>query len=235
MDRIRRARCLWLCILIGLAGCTMPRFPKAARPGASSPSSAQVTPTPVAIVEATPALAATLQPTPVRPAPTRTVEPAATATIDRTTTFEAVMTPTLEATLTIDPTAETTLAPAVTPAPEPTPASVSTSSQGTESAQRAKGRQVFLAKCAHCHGESGQGGVGPKLVRTPQPLGGYKTAAGLFEYLSRAMPYDAPRTLKAEEYWALVAFLLEANRLLPDKSVTIGPDNAESVRLDVYP
>ncbi|HWP49311.1 MAG TPA: cytochrome c [Candidatus Limnocylindrales bacterium] len=112
----------------------------------------------------------------------------------------------------------------------PSPGSV------VESAQLAKGRELFKEKCARCHGPQGQGTrIAPALVRTPHPLGGYKTAAGLFTYVSKAMPFDAPGSLKEEEYWAVVAFLADANRLLPDKKVTLGPANAESIRLDVYP
>ncbi len=118
------------------------------------------------------------------------------------------------------------------------PLTQSTPSSGSvvESAQLAKGRELFKEKCARCHGQQGQGTrIGPALVRTPHPLGGYKTVAGLFNYVSKAMPFDAPGSLKEEEYWAVVTFLADANRLLPDKKVTLGPANAESIRLDIYP
>ena len=119
--------------------------------------------------------------------------------------------------------------------PPPTQ-STPTPSSAAESAQLAKGKELFKEKCARCHGQQGQGTrFGPTLVRMPHPLGGYRTAAGLFTYVSKAMPFDAPGSLKEEEYWAAVAFLADANRLLPDKKMTLGPANAESIRFDVYP
>jgi cytochrome c len=125
----------------------------------------------------------------------------------------------------------------IAPATQP-PSTQSSPPPGSviESPQLAKGRELFKEKCARCHGSQGQGTrIGPALVRTPHPLGGYKTAAGLFTYVSKAMPFDAPGSLKEEEYWAVVAFLADANRLLPDKKMTLTPANAESIRLDVYP
>ncbi len=44
------------------------------------------------------------------------------------------------------------------------------------------------------------------------------------------MPFDNPGSLKAEEYWVILAFILDANRLLPPDTV-LGPDNAASIRI----
>ncbi len=92
-----------------------------------------------------------------------------------------------------------------------------------------QGRQVFMAKCAQCHGTSGTEGPAPALVggggtlatgRPVKTVGSYwPHATTLFDYVYRAMPLTAPQSLTADEVYALVAWLLYANDILPEDAV----------------
>ena len=91
------------------------------------------------------------------------------------------------------------------------------------SGKAADGAKVFAEKCALCHGENGKGGIAGELIGGPPKasLDGGKTIANfwpaattLFDYVRRAMPYNAPRSLSNEEVYALTAYLLAANKLI---------------------
>lgn len=86
---------------------------------------------------------------------------------------------------------------------------------------------MFAAQCARCHGDRGEGKIGPAITG-PGRLGGYRTAAGLYEYVHRTMPFDAPASLTEDEYWAVLAFILNSNGVLPP-GVTLGPQNAAGI------
>ena len=96
--------------------------------------------------------------------------------------------------------------------------------------QTDRGRTVYANACAKCHGQQGQGDQGPRLIGTVTGLPEYKTAQGLFDYVSSQMPNDTPGSLKAEEYWDVLAYILDANKLLP-ADTTLGPDNAAKITL----
>jgi cytochrome c len=88
-----------------------------------------------------------------------------------------------------------------------------------------RGREVFDQQCAACHGAKGEGGVGDQLVggqgtlATPQPektVGSYwPYATTLFDYIRRAMPQNAPQSLGNEDVYAVSAYILHLNGLLP--------------------
>jgi mono/diheme cytochrome c family protein len=93
----------------------------------------------------------------------------------------------------------------------------------------AAGRDVFAAHCARCHGPKAEGDVGPILVggqgtlKTPRPL---KTVGSfwpysttLWDYVNRAMPFDQPGLLKPPEVYAVVAFVLNLNGIIPSDAV----------------
>src|SRR5882724_13619523 len=87
------------------------------------------------------------------------------------------------------------------------------------------GSEVFDQQCAACHGAKGEGGVGDRLVggqgtlATPNPVktdGSYwHYAPTLFDYIRRAMPQNAPQSLSNEEVYAVSAYILHLNGLLP--------------------
>src|SRR5712675_316192 len=87
------------------------------------------------------------------------------------------------------------------------------------------GREVFDQQCAACHGAKGEGGVGDQLVggqgtlATPKPVrtvGSYwPYAPTLFDYIRRAMPQNAPQSLSDDDVYAVSAYILNLNGLLP--------------------
>jgi S-disulfanyl-L-cysteine oxidoreductase SoxD len=98
----------------------------------------------------------------------------------------------------------------------------------------AEGAPVFASRCASCHGKTGKEGPNDVLVgrlpgdsfpfaqdaRTPKTIGSYwPYATTVFDYIRRAMPPDAPGSLKDNEVYALVAYLLVQNELVPADAV----------------
>lgn len=87
------------------------------------------------------------------------------------------------------------------------------------------GRAVFEQQCAACHGAKGEGGIGDQLVggqgtlATPKPVrtvGSYwPYAPTLFDYIRRAMPQNAPQSLSNDDVYAVSAYILNLNGLLP--------------------
>jgi cytochrome c len=87
------------------------------------------------------------------------------------------------------------------------------------------GHEVFDQQCAACHGAKGGGGVGDRLVggqgtlATPNPVrtvGSYwPYAPTLFDYIRRAMPQNAPESLSNDDVYAVSAYILSLNGLLP--------------------
>lgn len=94
----------------------------------------------------------------------------------------------------------------------------------------AAGKAVFDTKCAACHGAAAAGGpmFGPmvggigsfktdKRVLTPGSM--YPYAPILFDYVRRAMPMNAPQTLSNDEVYAVSAYILHLNGLVPAEAV----------------
>jgi cytochrome c len=89
----------------------------------------------------------------------------------------------------------------------------------------ATGAHVFAAKCAACHGAQGEGGLGDPLIggqgtlmsaKPKRTVGSYwPYATTLFDYIRRAMPFNAPESLSADEVYAVSAFLLNQNGIVP--------------------
>jgi len=89
----------------------------------------------------------------------------------------------------------------------------------------AQGQQVYDAKCASCHGTFGEstdymvlaGGVGTLASDAPNRTTGSKLnyATTLFDYIRRAMPFQAPKSLTDDEVYALTAYVLNLNDILP--------------------
>ena len=94
----------------------------------------------------------------------------------------------------------------------------------------AEGKAIYDAKCLVCHGADAKGGSvygtmvggigsfkGSTRVLTPGSM--YPYAPILFDYIRRAMPMDRPQTLSASEVYALSAYLLSLNGLVPADAV----------------
>ena len=88
-----------------------------------------------------------------------------------------------------------------------------------------QGEGIFLEKCAHCHGDFGEG-----VGRWPVLTGGQGTLSSddpvktvgsywpytstLFDYIYRAMPYGESQSLSANEVYALSAYILAENEII---------------------
>jgi len=89
----------------------------------------------------------------------------------------------------------------------------------------AQGQVLYDDKCAVCHGTFGEstdymmlaGGVGTLGSDAPVRTTGSKLnqATTLFDYIRRAMPFAAPKSLTDDEVYALTAYVLNLNDLLP--------------------
>jgi S-disulfanyl-L-cysteine oxidoreductase SoxD len=89
----------------------------------------------------------------------------------------------------------------------------------------AHGKQVYQDNCEVCHGTNGEGGIKDRLVggegtlASSKPLktvGSYwPYATTLFDYIRRAMPYPIPGTLSADDTYAVSAYILSLNGILP--------------------
>ncbi len=94
-----------------------------------------------------------------------------------------------------------------------------------------QGVALFASTCAACHGERGEKPVVPALrlvggrgtLATPgavQTVGSYwPYATTLFDYIRRAMPFEAPESLTADQVYAVTAYLLHLNGIVPDGAV----------------
>lgn len=97
----------------------------------------------------------------------------------------------------------------------------------------AEGGALYAAKCSMCHNKAGEGmppfypaligrdpkaegfhfASDPKLVKT---IGNYwPHATTVFDYVRRAMPFTAPGSLSNNQVYALTAYLLAANKVIP--------------------
>ncbi len=93
----------------------------------------------------------------------------------------------------------------------------------------AEGRRVFSEHCARCHGPSGEGDVGARLVgghgslHTPKPVktvgSFWPYATTLWDYVNRAMPFDKPGLLSAADVYAVSAFILHLNGIITAEQV----------------
>ncbi|MBI2311861.1 MAG: cytochrome c [Betaproteobacteria bacterium] len=94
----------------------------------------------------------------------------------------------------------------------------------------ADGKRIYDQRCVACHGPDAKGGsvygsmVGgfdtmktDKRVLTPGSM--YPYAPILFDYIRRAMPMDSPQSLKDNEVYALSAYILNLNGLVPANAV----------------
>ena len=93
----------------------------------------------------------------------------------------------------------------------------------------AAGRELFAAQCARCHGPNGEGDVGARLIggqgtlATARPIktvgSFWPYATTLWDYVSRAMPFDHPGTLPADYVYATTAYLLFIIGIIGERDV----------------
>jgi cytochrome c len=105
----------------------------------------------------------------------------------------------------------------------------------------AQGQDVWEAKCASCHGIFGEsnevftplvGGTSADDVKTGRvaklndvtfpgraTLMKVATVSTLWDYIRRAMPWNAPKSLSVDEVYSVTAYLLNMGNVLPDNFV----------------
>jgi mono/diheme cytochrome c family protein len=104
-----------------------------------------------------------------------------------------------------------------------------------------QGEVIYLARCASCHGEFGQGaGRWPALAggqgslkadRPNKTVGSFwPELAPLYDYVRRAMPWGNARSLTSDETYAVVAFLLNLNDIVAD-DFELSEKNLTSIRM----
>ncbi|MDX2265657.1 MAG: c-type cytochrome [Hyphomicrobiales bacterium] len=95
--------------------------------------------------------------------------------------------------------------------------------------QTARGKELYAANCAECHGADGRGGTGYAYpIWGPQTqIQKYQTAQGLFEYMQYLMPFDDPTKVTDEQKWDIVAYMLANHGAAVGQ--TVGPANGREV------
>jgi cytochrome c len=103
------------------------------------------------------------------------------------------------------------------------------------SGTHAAGAVVYASMCASCHGAKGEGvAPNPRLIgRDPKegfPFGNdvklaktvgnyWPYATTLYDYIHRSMPFAAPGSMKPNEIYGVIAFLLAENEIIPKDAV----------------
>jgi mono/diheme cytochrome c family protein len=92
-----------------------------------------------------------------------------------------------------------------------------------------EGQSIFAARCAMCHGQAGAGKPADRLTGgigsliTPHPLrtvaSYWPYATTLFGYIRVAMPINRPRSLTPNEVYALCAYILSVDGIVPGDAV----------------
>lgn len=104
----------------------------------------------------------------------------------------------------------------------------------------AAGKAVYQDNCEVCHGPNGEDGIKDRLaggqgtlatdmpVKTVGSFWSYATT--LFDYIRRAMPYQAPGSLSADDTYAVAAYILNLNGILPDDG-KLDKDSLPKIRM----
>jgi S-disulfanyl-L-cysteine oxidoreductase SoxD len=91
----------------------------------------------------------------------------------------------------------------------------------------AQGKAVYEQKCELCHGKEASGGKNAALVGTKdRTVTNYVPhATTLFDFTRRAMPWPQPKTLTADETYAVTAYMLALAKVIGENDVM----NAETL------
>lgn len=100
------------------------------------------------------------------------------------------------------------------------------------------GEAIYKSKCQGCHGLEGEGvnGANPlvggsmQTQQTPlRTLGSYwPYASTIFDYVRRAMPANAPKSLSDAEVYSVTAYLLFMNQIIA-KDLSLDKDNLAQI------
>lgn len=104
-----------------------------------------------------------------------------------------------------------------------------------------QGEAVYVSTCQTCHGEKGAGKPNDPLVggqgTLPAPATPIKTvgsfwpyATTLFDYVRRAMPLTAPKSLTDDQVYAVCAYILQLNGII-GADATMNAQTLPAVRM----
>lgn len=114
----------------------------------------------------------------------------------------------------------------------------------------ARGQEIWESKCATCHGVFGEatnvftpiaGGVHPEDLKAGHTASLLKPTEArttvmklshvstLWDYINRAMPWNAPRSLSTDDVYAVTAYVLNLGSVLPD-DFTLSNENVAEVQ-----
>jgi hypothetical protein len=119
-----------------------------------------------------------------------------------------------------------------------------------------EGEKLYIERCAICHGENGTEGPSIRLtgsvglfsiwdpfriqrIQNINPLLVMSTgqqwpyAASIFDFVRRAMPHVAPKSLTNNQVYALTAYILNMNDLIDDDSV-LDRENLSLVEMPAF-
>lgn len=92
-----------------------------------------------------------------------------------------------------------------------------------------QGAPIYMRKCAICHGLNGEGGSGPRLVggvgtltdaHPIKTIGSFwPNTPAIWDFINRAMPLNQPGSLKTDEVYAVLAFLLNRSGIIKEGDV----------------
>src|SRR5881409_543979 len=109
-----------------------------------------------------------------------------------------------------------------------------------------EGAQIYRTKCAVCHGATGVEGRAPILKSKAGPAGSDTDiwarerilplrapfATTVWDYINRAMPLNREGTLTADEVYALTAYLLYINDVIPEDE-TLDAQSLPKVKMPI--
>ncbi|MDP6652622.1 MAG: cytochrome c [Gammaproteobacteria bacterium] len=103
-----------------------------------------------------------------------------------------------------------------------------------------QGKAVFDTKCAACHGSNGEGTSGNTIIvggdmhSEENPLrtvGSYwPYASTIFDYVRRAMPANAPKSLSNTEVYQVTAYVLFLNGII-EEDMVLNSETLQSVEM----
>lgn len=104
------------------------------------------------------------------------------------------------------------------------------------------GEEIFIEKCASCHGDFGEGtGRWPVLAggqgtlqdeRPVKTIGSYwPYLSTVYDYVQRAMPFGEVGSVSDDETYAITAYLLYLNDIVDDEEFELSNENFLSIEM----
>ena len=96
----------------------------------------------------------------------------------------------------------------------------------------AEGQRLYAESCAACHGDKLIGGRGTLNTEAPvKTIESYwPYASTIFDYVKRAMPFQAPGSLTDAQVYSVVAYILGEANIVP-KNVTLDATSLPKVAM----